>query len=264
MIAARSVAAADAYVYSAVSDVGVGGSERLPIAYGAGWGDAWAAIRFDLPMPPPGAQVRAAILLLTAATETGPQTQMLVLSEAPAAWSEAGATWSTFGGDRGQQVGTLAVTGRTDRTYGVDVTDSVRAWLSGARPNHGFLVTQLSGLASDYVARVSARERGLPFAPQLVVTFDSPAPAESAPFNVTLAGDTDGDCRVSIVDYSAIVTHFGKTGASADWRDVATRPWRADLDGDALVAVVDHSIAVTRFGAQAATCAAPSDPTAVP
>lgn len=65
---------------------------------------------------------------------------------------------------------------------------------------------------------------------------------------------------MSIVDYSAVVTHFGKSGASADWRDATTRPWRADLDGDGQVDVVDHSIAVTRFGTQAASCAAPSGP----
>ncbi|MBI4504490.1 MAG: hypothetical protein HY691_03060, partial [Chloroflexi bacterium] len=87
---------------------------------------------------------------------------------------------------------------------------------------------------------------------------------ETAPFNVTLAGDTNGDGRVSIADYSLVVTHFGKSMASADWRDATTRPWRADLDGDEAVDVVDHSIAVTRFGTSTTVAVAPSDPSAGP
>lgn len=79
-------------------------------------------------------------------------------------------------------------------------------------------------------------------------------------FNVTWAGDTVGDCRVSIADYSLVVTHFGKSSASTDWGDAATRPWRADLDGDLIVDVLDHSIAVTRFGTAIDQCAAPSGP----
>ncbi|MBI4504769.1 MAG: hypothetical protein HY691_04480 [Chloroflexi bacterium] len=68
---------------------------------------------------------------------------------------------------------------------------------------------------------------------------------------------------MSIADYSAVVTHFGKTSANADWRDGTTRPWRADIDGDERVDVVDHSIAVTRFGTQTASCASRSSREAV-
>ncbi|MBI2322218.1 MAG: pre-peptidase C-terminal domain-containing protein [Chloroflexi bacterium] len=91
-------------------------------------------------------------------------------------------------------------------------------------------------------------------------TADDVSPAEAPAFNVTWAGDTVGDCRVSIADYSLVVTHFGKSSASTDWGDAATRPWRADLDGDLSVDVLDHSIAVTRFGTAIDQCAAPSGP----
>ncbi|MBI4498578.1 MAG: hypothetical protein HY689_11830, partial [Chloroflexi bacterium] len=51
-------------------------------------------------------------------------------------------------------------------------------------------------------------------------------------FNVTLAGDTNGDGRVSIADFSLIVTHFGKTNAHPVWTNPAITAFRADLNGD--------------------------------
>lgn len=93
---------------------------------------------------------------------------------------------------------------------------------------------------------------------------------ETAPFNVAWAGDTNGDCRVSILDYSAVVTHFGKQRGHADWLS-SLRAYRADQNGDGVVDVLDHSLAVTRFGTAtgavqpqpsgaATACPLPSDP----
>lgn len=93
----------------------------------------------------------------------------------------------------------------------------------------------------------------------LVATAAGFGPVESPPFNVTWHGDADGDGRVSAVDYSLVVTHYGKSSASADWRDPATRPWRADLDGDERVGVVDYSLVVSFYGTATATAVPPSD-----
>ncbi len=81
----------------------------------------------------------------------------------------------------------------------------------------------------------------------------------SAPFNVTLAGDTNGDCHVSIVDFSLVVSHFGKTNVSPDWTDPAKLAFRADLNGDNGVSILDFSIVVSRFGATATGCAPASN-----
>ncbi len=88
--------------------------------------------------------------------------------------------------------------------------------------------------------------------------------ASTAPFNITLAGDTSGDCRVSIIDFSLVVTHFGKTASSPDWTDPIKLAYRADLNGDGRVSVLDFSIVVSRFGSSAATCAPASNGTANP
>ncbi|MCX6021755.1 MAG: hypothetical protein NTZ05_08490, partial [Chloroflexi bacterium] len=39
------------------------------------------------------------------------------------------------------------------------------------------------------------------------------AGTRSGKFGVSWAGDTDGNCRVSIADVSLVVTHYGKTSA---------------------------------------------------
>lgn len=82
---------------------------------------------------------------------------------------------------------------------------------------------------------------------------------QSDPFNVTWAGDTNGDCRVSVVDFSLIVTHFGKTSAHPDWTGPLPLAYRADLNGDGRISILDFSIVVSRFGQMTASCAPPSN-----
>jgi len=86
---------------------------------------------------------------------------------------------------------------------------------------------------------------------------DGEAVAISAPFNVTLAGDVDGDCHVGITDFSLVVTHFGKTSASPAWTSPAILAFRADLNGDSRVSILDFSIVVARFGTAVAICPSP-------
>ncbi len=84
-------------------------------------------------------------------------------------------------------------------------------------------------------------------------------PALSPAFNVTLAGDTNGDCKVTVLDFSLVVTHFGKTSASADWTVGNPAPYRADLNGSGAVSILDFSMVVTKFGASVASCPMPSN-----
>jgi len=94
---------------------------------------------------------------------------------------------------------------------------------------------------------------------RLQATASGLSPTLTAPFNVTLAGDITGDCRVSIVDFSLVVTHFGKASAHADWTDPLKLAYRADVNGDGRVAVLDFSILVSRFNSTAAACATASN-----
>ncbi|MBI4497853.1 MAG: IPT/TIG domain-containing protein [Chloroflexi bacterium] len=82
------------------------------------------------------------------------------------------------------------------------------------------------------------------------------APAMTAPFNITLAGDTNADGRVSVTDFSLIVTHFGKTNTHPAWTNPDIMAFRADLNGDRRVSIVDFSIVVSRFGSTGAAVAA--------
>lgn len=168
------LAVADGYIYSAVPDVGIGGSEKLPIAYGAGWGNAIGLIRFDLSSLPRGGRIVTATLRLTAATEVGPQNQGLKIHKAPGPWTEDDLTWERFGGATGDLVGQIQVTGRSDQAYSVEVTGLVDEWYKGAQQNYGLMVTQLDNLSQDYVSRIWARESGPGRGPQLVISYDAP------------------------------------------------------------------------------------------
>ncbi len=89
-------------------------------------------------------------------------------------------------------------------------------------------------------------------------------PGRTAPFSITLAGDTNADCRVSIVDFSLVVTNFGKNSLSPEWSDPVKAAFRADLNGDGKVDILDFSVLVAQFGHTAATCAPASDGAAHP
>ena len=91
----------------------------------------------------------------------------------------------------------------------------------------------------------------------LTASANGASPTTSAPFNVTLAGDTDGDCRVSIIDFSVVVAHVGKTTLSPDWANGLA--FRGDLNGDGRISITDFSLLVSRFGSNTPTCAPPSN-----
>ncbi|MCX6020318.1 MAG: hypothetical protein NTZ05_01030 [Chloroflexi bacterium] len=81
----------------------------------------------------------------------------------------------------------------------------------------------------------------------------------SAAFNVTLAGDTEGDCRVSVADFSLVVTYYGKTVGETGWTEASPPAYRGDVDGDGRIGTLDYSVVVSRFNATAAVCAPPSN-----
>ena len=74
--------------------------------------------------------------------------------------------------------------------------------------------------------------------------------AETNSFTIYLAGDADHSCRVGVIDFSLVVTHYGKNSSSPDWNDPSNPSSRADLNGDNRVSVVDFSIVVNRFGTE--------------
>ncbi|GEM_PF-4047994 len=90
---------------------------------------------------------------------------------------------------------------------------------------------------------------------------------QTAPFNISLAGDTNGDCRVSILDFSWVVTNFSKNSNNPGWTTpnaAGVAPFAADLNGDGAVSIQDFSILVTKFGTTAGACAPASNGSPVP
>ncbi len=72
--------------------------------------------------------------------------------------------------------------------------------------------------------------------------------AETQPFSVRWAGDVNNDCRVGVVDFSRVVTHFGKNSSILDWNAPDNPASSGDVNGNNKVSIVDFSIVVNRFG----------------
>ena len=91
----------------------------------------------------------------------------------------------------------------------------------------------------------------------------------TAPFNITWAGDTNADaaCKVTIVDFSWLVSNFGKNSSSAGWTTpnlAGVPPFAADLNGDGVVSILDFSILVSRFNTFLVPCAPASNGNPLP
>jgi len=77
----------------------------------------------------------------------------------------------------------------------------------------------------------------------------SPAsPVAGTAFQVRWAGDADGTCSVNIVDFSILLTTFGKASGAGGFDS------RGDFDGDDKADIVDFSILLARFGAVGTGC----------
>lgn len=171
----RSVA--DGYVWSSPQGAGIGGGERLVVGVGSGYGTAMATIKFDLSTLGAGATVRSAALRFTAAMEIplrGEPYLGVRVAEAPAVWDEDTITWESFNGVVGELVASTSIVGRSDRTYELDATETVKVWLSGTRPNYGLILAPPETATGDFIARVWAREKGETLGPQLTITYDAP------------------------------------------------------------------------------------------
>lgn len=64
-----------------------------------------------------------------------------------------------------------------------------------------------------------------------------------------LGGDADGDNIVSILDYIALSSHFGKTSSASDWNTNTSgaTPNSCDFDYDGEVSILDYVILSTNF-----------------
>ncbi|GEM_PF-755213 len=124
-------------------------------------------------------------------------------------------------------------------------------------------VTVAAGVATFGGCRIDLPGAGY----VLRATATGAADGATAPFSITLAGDTNGDCQVKIIDFSWLVTNFNKNSGSAGWtipNAAGVPPFAADLNGDDHITIIDFSILVSRFNQTAASCAPASNGVAHP
>jgi hypothetical protein len=112
---------------------------------GAGSPDAWEKdflIRFDLSGIPAGTPIEAAWLRLYYYRwkDNDPAGRVLTLRRLTDTWSEDTVTWNTQPDASPDVSATDRVPGRVDEWMAWDVTGDVRDFLSGEKPNHGWIL----------------------------------------------------------------------------------------------------------------------------
>jgi hypothetical protein len=136
-------------------------------------------LRFDLADIPAGAAITRATLTVEAAT-CPTQAVELVVHRVTSPWDEQGATWATFAGAFVEASATrLRVeAGTAPGALAMDVTPTLRSWVSGETENHGIVIRQ----EGASVALSTSEAIVLPHRPRLDVCF-TPArpPAARAP-----------------------------------------------------------------------------------
>lgn len=133
----------DSYISSAHPNTNYGGLNTTQIGYAAG--DAGASrivLQFDLSSIPEHATINSAEFqyYLLESRPAGDEPMAFLAQFMRAAWSEYGVTWNnaSYLGGPGLPIGEVP---GTEGWHFSDGTEAVRAWHSGARANHGVLIT---------------------------------------------------------------------------------------------------------------------------
>ena len=131
-------AVADATLSSAQPAVNNGGSGTISVGYFSGDGASTyrGLVQFDLNAIPVEAVVISADLVLYA--DAGTVSKQIQVLRLTGAWTEMGVTWNNQPGSVLPQA--VRTVGTTAGSYSWDVAQTVQAWVSGAQPNHGFLL----------------------------------------------------------------------------------------------------------------------------
>jgi hypothetical protein len=136
------VAVADAPLSEAAPNTAHAGD---PLWVGREPSGRWRSlVGFNVSLPA-GVQVRRARLRLFMHGLRSGGLDLYTVYAVTRPWRESNATWNSRANeyDRGRSSGAVAIAGGTRVFVEWDVTEIVRAWVSGAEPNHGFLIRNL-------------------------------------------------------------------------------------------------------------------------
>ncbi|MDR7423346.1 MAG: stalk domain-containing protein [Armatimonadota bacterium] len=130
-------------------------------------------VAFNISLPA-GSQVRRARLRLFMHGLRSGGLDLYTVYAATRAWRESNATWNARANeyDRGRSSGAVAIAGGTRVFIEWDVTEIVRAWVSGAEPNHGFLIRNLE-LGTNLLSFAN-RQDAAANRPRLIVEYGPP------------------------------------------------------------------------------------------
>lgn len=152
----------DAFLSSRHPNDNFGGDSTLRLGWSGGQFDAMRIlIQFDIDHLPRNAQIHKAELhIFQFSVDPGGDHEMDYRAQyMRSSWDEHGVTWNNanyLGGD-------ALPLGRVDGGVGwktADVTDLVKSWYSGARPNHGLIVTGDEVPAANRHRGFHSREEG--------------------------------------------------------------------------------------------------------
>jgi hypothetical protein len=229
-----------------------GTDTNLEIDGDDGGSDIWVMLRWDVSQIPTDANLLGASISVNVSNTTDGSYELYEMKrdwvENEATWQEyrAGQAWQTAGGqgasDRGSEpLGTLSFSSTGVQTTSLNAAGMtlLRDWISGAKPNYGFLVGNTSTTnGMDFGSRevTSASDR-----PKLSITYFTPEPTEPLGCEAIdqlvaeivrggndPAQDYDGN---GVVNRADITTWLAIAGAQNLPGGRAYQPGDANLDG---------------------------------
>jgi hypothetical protein len=149
-----------------------------------------------------------------------------------------------FGGYAGGAPHVGVIDFNTAGTFYLKVTDAVDAWISGARPNHGFGLwgIDVSGEQGNTFDIASANHASV----------SGPILVNSLPGSTPRPGDANLDGRVDRRDLAMLASGYGRTGAQ--WS-------HGDFNGDGRVTLVDVGLLQSSFSGPATSPVGVPEPT---
>ncbi|MBD8498872.1 DNRLRE domain-containing protein [Paenibacillus arenosi] len=159
----------DAFVRDRVPRLNYGQEQEMLVGKAADGEVFKSLIQFDMSTVPADQKITKATLKLFVDQSTL-GTSAIQVQELLKDWAEDGVTWASTP-PAGNKL--AEITADTSKSYvEVDLLSAVLGWYNNTSDNLGILL-HMEQLTSDVIARFGSRERGMPYAPELVLEYHS-------------------------------------------------------------------------------------------
>jgi len=155
-------------------------------------------IKFNLSSIPTGVTINSASLkfnLKSSGCSGIPTPSALHALIAVGDWQENTITWANAPNATGSKTFYSEICPAADKIISADVTNYIKDWVGGVRPNYGFILRDLNNSTTSYTRYYTSRESGVSGAPKLSITYTTPD--ASSPSSAGSTGTSSGSTNTS-------------------------------------------------------------------